>query len=127
MAASAISLCSALGEVMETTPTAGSATSAFQSALARRKPYLCAQRSASAGVTSATSSSRGRSAGSNRPPTAANAWAWQSPMKPVPMSPTPISDMDPPVHGAAPRGSAEQTLQAARRAGPPATPAAPGS
>ena len=80
-----------LGEVIETSWTAGSATRSRQSWVARAKPKRLRARSAAGALTSATTARRGRSLGSKSGVTAVKASAWHSPMNPVPITPTPIS------------------------------------
>src|SRR5690606_24387940 len=87
MAASAISLCRALGAVMSTMSISGSLTMLRQSAVARAKPQPAAARRAASSVTSATVCrvmSWGRS---NTFCAVAKPKTWVLPMKPVPIRP----------------------------------------
>ena len=81
--------------VIDTSPTSGSATSARQSSVARAKPSCRAIACARSMGVSQSTASRGASTSPNTRPTAAWASAWHLPMKPVPISPTPIAAMSP--------------------------------
>src|SRR5688572_7031577 len=85
----AISACSALGVVIETSSTAGSATSSCHEATARLKPKRCAAFCAADRFTSATTSRPADRAVSKIVGADLNAMAWAAPMVPVPTTPIP--------------------------------------